>query len=102
VAESAPEPPDKATQNPSNRSEIVPAFMMLAATMKQRHRQQDEAAVKPLHDLLARKREVHAAKAQVDQCGKDDRIADGRADPRKEEQRGDTGQNLETHTASSP
>ena len=67
---------------------------------EQRHREQDEAVVEALQDLLAGERDVLAGDRQVDERAEDDGVGNGRTDRRQPEQDQQAQRQAEAHPSS--
>ena len=69
---------------------------------EQRHGQQDEAVVKPVHQHLARDADAGAAYCQVYKRGQQDRIGYRHADPGHHKQRDQAQPEFQRHLSAPP
>ncbi len=66
---------------------------------EQRNGEQDEAFVKPLHDLFARKRDILAGGCKIDEGCQNDRIGNRSADAGEHEERRQAEKELLAHSS---
>ncbi len=100
MAQTAPEAPDRGDTEVEQSSRDRAGVHDVRRHDEQRHRQQDETLVEALEDLLARKGEIEAGEAEIDQRRQDDGVADRRSDAGQDEEGQQAGGEFEAHPSS--